>query len=242
MKCKVKLLNTRKMMNGNTQPDLGNLKSNVTETCYFETCHDISKDANKQNSAASLKCNNTHASVVKEILPLPSTRPYSNFSQCRQRSKGLQVLLHVTHVKSRDREPSRIFIRKLVDLMSKYRTQRHMLKRFIKQSIPKSSCFHNLLSTSYRKGIIQQQTYAYIWKFKKLFYAKSNNRIQRFAINEQLTMHNLRSLKNIIKYASRTRKQKVVITSKCNIQRIRTLDRYFLLVCSSIERPVLAHC
>ena len=28
---------------------------------------------------------------------------------------------------------------------------------------------------------------------------------------------------------------KVVSTSKCNIQRIRTLDRYFLLVCGDIE-------
>jgi hypothetical protein len=50
----------------------------------------------------------------------------------------------------------------LVHLMNKNRKSRHLIKRFIKQCIPKSSCFHNLLSTRYRKDIIQQQTKAYI--------------------------------------------------------------------------------
>ena len=121
----------------------------------------------RQNSTALPKaeCNNTHASIVKEILP--STHPYNNFSRSRSRSKNL------THVKSRDREPSRIPVKKLVHLMSKNRKSRRVIKRFIKQSIPKSSCFHNLLSTRYRKDVIQQQTNAYMWKFRKLFHAKS---------------------------------------------------------------------
>jgi hypothetical protein len=57
-----------------------------------------STEENKQNSTALPNFNNTHASIVKEVLPLPSTRAYNS----KSRSK------HLTHVKSRDREPSRI--------------------------------------------------------------------------------------------------------------------------------------
>ena len=85
-----------------TQHDLGNIKSKVNETCYFETCHNLSTETMNQNYTALPKCNNTYASIVKEVLALPSTRPYNNFSRSRSRSK------HLTHVKSRDREPSRI--------------------------------------------------------------------------------------------------------------------------------------
>ena len=109
---------------------------------------------------------------MREVLPC--TRPYNyNFSRSRSRSKNL------THVKSRDREPSRIPVKKLVHLMSKNRKSRRVIKRFIKQSIPKSSCFHNLLSTRYRKDVIQQQTNAYMWKFRKPFYAIKSKRIRR---------------------------------------------------------------
>jgi hypothetical protein len=197
--------------------------------------------------ASPPKCNNTYASIVKEVLPLPSTRPYNNFSRSRSRSK------HLTHVKSRDREPSRIPVKKLVHLMSKNRKSRHVIKRFIKQSIPKSSCFHNLLSTRYQKDIIQQQTNAYMWKFRKPFHAKSTKSMsktkrRRVVVHKQLSMsmHNLASLKNSTKHA-RTRKHKLftsnsiklkvvgISSSKCNMQRIKTSDRNCLIVSGDVE-------
>ena len=169
----VKLLKSKVTLNAcenlnmidETERDLGNIKSKVNETCYSETCHNLSTETKKQNFTTLPKCNNTYASIVKEVLP--STRTYNNFSLSRSRSKNL------TRVKSRDREPSRIPVKKLVHLMSKNRKSRRVIKRFIKQSIPKSSCFHNLLSTRYRKDVIQQQTNAYMWKFRKPFHAIS---------------------------------------------------------------------
>ena len=221
-----------------TQRDLGN-KSKVNETCYSEICHNLSTETKKQNYTALPKCNNTYANIVKEILPLPSTRPYNNFSRSRSRSK------HLTHVKSRDREPSRIPVKKLVHLMSKNRKSRRVIKRFIKQSIPKSSCFHNLLSTRYRKHVIQQQTNVYKWKFRKPFCAIKSKRIRR-VVHKQLSMsmHNLASLKNSTKrvrtrkhklFKSNSVKLKVVGTCKCNMQRIKTSDRNFLFVSGDVE-------
>jgi hypothetical protein len=169
-------------MSHETQRDLGN-KSKVNETSYSETCHNLSTETRKQNSTTLPKCNNTHARIVKEVLP--STCPYNNFSRSRSRSKNL------THVKSRDREPSRIPVKKLVHLMSKNRKSRRVIKRFIKQSIPKSSCFHNLLSTRYRKDVIhfQQQTNAYMWKFRGPFHAIKSKRIRsRRVVHKQLSM------------------------------------------------------
>jgi hypothetical protein len=83
LKSKV-ILNTREnvKVTHETQGDLGN-ESKVNETCYSETCHNSSTEENKQNSTALPNFNNTHASIVKEVLPLPSTRPYNNFSRSR---------------------------------------------------------------------------------------------------------------------------------------------------------------
>jgi hypothetical protein len=69
-------LNTYENLNmtHESECDLGD-KSKVNETCYFETCHNRSTETKKQNSAALQKCNNTHASIVKEVLPC--TRPYT---------------------------------------------------------------------------------------------------------------------------------------------------------------------
>jgi hypothetical protein len=90
----VKLLKSKVTLNARekvkvtheTEGDLGN-ESKVNETCYSETCHNSSTEKNKQNSTALPNFNNTHASIVKELLPLPSTRPYNNFSRSRSRSR-----------------------------------------------------------------------------------------------------------------------------------------------------------
>ena len=104
----------------------------------------VQKQRNKTLPHYQNSTTHMHASIVKEVLPLPSTRPYNSFSRSRSRSKHF-----ITHVKSRDREPSRIPVKKLVNLMNKNRKSRRVIKRFIKQCIPKSSCFQNLLSTRY---------------------------------------------------------------------------------------------
>ena len=69
---------------------LGN-KSKVNETCYSETCHNLNAETKKQNSTALEKCNNTHESIVNEVLPLPPTYPYNNFSRGRSHSKHLTL-------------------------------------------------------------------------------------------------------------------------------------------------------
>ena len=86
-----------------------------------------------------------------------------------------------------------------------------------------------------------------MWKFSKPFYAiKSKSKRIRRVVHKQLSMsmHNLASLKNSTKRA-RTRKHKlfksnsvklkVVGTSKCNMQRIKTSDRNFLFVSGDVE-------
>ena len=65
---------------------------------------------------------------------------------------------HFVHAKRRDREPSIILMKKLAHLMSKNKTKRHKIKRFIKQYILKSSSSHNLLSTRFRKYVSQKPT------------------------------------------------------------------------------------
>ena len=98
-------------MTDETQRDLGN-KSKVNET-YSETSHSLSIETEKQSSTVLPKRNHTHASIVEEVLPLQSTRSNDNLSRSRSHSK------HLTHVKSRDRQPSRVPLKRLVYLMSK---------------------------------------------------------------------------------------------------------------------------
>ena len=58
-------------------------------------------------------------------------------------------------------------MKKLVHLMSKNKTRRRKIKRFIKQYIPKSSSWHNLLSTRFRKYVSQKPTNVNMWQFIK---------------------------------------------------------------------------
>ena len=153
------------------------------------------------------------------------SRTSDNFGR-RSRSRNRDLV----HIRKRDREPSRIPIKKLFYLMSKNRKRRRKIKSLIKQFIPKSSSWHNLLSIRYRKCVIQKLANTNMWQFRKP---------TKFAKKESQK----RSLKITNKHTSRTRKHKlfklnnakIVNTNKCNVQRVKTSDKCLLFVCGDIE-------
>ena len=71
-------------------------------------------------------------------------------------------------------------MKKLVYLMSKNKTRRCELKSFIRQYIPKSSSWHNLLSTRFRKHVSQKPTNVNIWQFIKPCRAIKFKKTQKF--------------------------------------------------------------
>ena len=87
----------------------------------------------------------------------------------RSSGRSRRITRHLVHVNKRDREPSRIPMKKLVHSMSRNKTRRHKIKSFIRRLIPKSSALHNLLSTRYRKCLSQKLTNInmYVWQFRK---------------------------------------------------------------------------
>ena len=124
------------------QGDLGNI-SKVNETCNF-----IATYGNR---------------LEKQTNPIPSPDNHNIYANIRSR----YITRHFVHAKRRDREPSRILMKKLVHLMIKNKTKRRKIKRFIKQYIPKSSSWHNLLSTRFRKYVSQKTTSVNMWQFIK---------------------------------------------------------------------------
>ena len=122
-------------------------------------------------------------------------------------------------------------MKKLVYLMSKNKTRRRRIKNLIRRFIPKSSSWHNLLSTKYRKYVIQKPTNTNMWRSRKP---------TKFAKKECLK----RNLKVTNKHTSRTRKHKlfklnnaikIVHINKCNVQRIKTCYKCLLFVCGDVE-------
>ena len=95
------------------QGDLGNI-SKVNETCNFIATYG--------------NC------LEKQTNPIPSPDTHNIYANIRWRC----IAKHFVHAKRHDRKQSRILMKKLVHLMSKNRTKRRKIKRFIKQYIPKS--------------------------------------------------------------------------------------------------------
>ena len=124
-----------------SQGDFGNIKSKVNETSHN---HFITSPPESNHTV--------YANIKSQRLFTLSVQ-----TQCVafNRSRA-QTRSHLIHAKKRDREPSRIPMKKLVHLMSKNKKRRRKIKSLIKQLIPKSSSWHNLLSTRYRKHIIQK--------------------------------------------------------------------------------------
>ena len=147
-----------------------------------------------------------------------------NRSSCRSRC----ITRHLVHVNKRDRELSRIPIKKLVHSMSKNKKRRHKIKSFIRQLIPKSSALHNLLSTRYRKYVSEKLANINMWQFCKLCRA---SKMQKFIKRKNLKLANMRSGRTL-----RTlNNTKIQNTSKWNIERIKASDKRFLFVYGNIE-------
>ena len=207
--------------------DLGNIMSKVDETCTLKTYHNCLKGTT-EGFSSQLDSNDYNANIKSELLStftIQTKHLTSNQSYAFNRSRS-RCIQHLVHAKRRDREPSRIPMKKLVYLMSKNKTRRHRIKSFIRQFIPESSSWHNLLSTRYRKYVIQKPTNTNMWQFRKP---------TKFAKKECLKITN--------KHTSRTRKHKlfklnnakIVYTNKCNVQRIKTSNKCLLFLCGDIE-------
>ncbi len=138
--------------------DLGNIMSKVNETCTLKTYHNFLKGTT-EGFSSQLDSNDYNANIKSELL--------STFTYAFNRSRS-RCIQHLVHAKRRDRELSRIPMKKLVYLMSKNKTRRRRIKSFIRQFIPESSSWHNLLSTRYRKYVIQKPTNTNMWQFRKL--------------------------------------------------------------------------
>ena len=142
------------------------------------------------------------------------SRASDNFGRRRSRSRNRDSV----HIRKRDREPSRIPIKKLLNLMSKNKKLRRKIKISIKRLIPESSAWHNLLSTRYRKNMFERQTNGWlVWKCP----------CRTRKVHKRTKKHKLLKL-------SRT-KILSTATSKCDKQRLKTSARCSLLVCGDIE-------
>ncbi len=196
---------------------------------YRNVCTQASKYhmlPNDENEACKVAAIENEILQTKHNCNKQSTSTTSDNFGRRSRSRNSDSV----HIRKRDREPSRIPMKKLVYLMSKNNTKRRKIKSLIKRLIPKSSSWHNLLSTRYRKCVIQKLANTNMWQFRKP---------TKFAKKECQKG----SLKITNKNTSRTRKHKlfklnnakIVNTNKCNVQRIKTSDRCLLFVCGDIE-------
>ncbi len=209
-----------------TAGDLGNITSKVKKTCTLKTYHNCLQGTTEISS--QLNSYNYNANIKSELLSTFTIQTTSNQSYAFDRSRP-RCIKYLVHAKRRDCEPSRIPMKKLVYLMSKNKTRRRRIKSFIRRFIPKSSSWHNLLSTRYRKYMIEKPTNTNMWRFPQK--------------PTKLKQCLKRSLKITNKHTSRTRKHKlfklnnakIVNTNKCNVQRIKTSDKCLLFVCGDIE-------
>ena len=189
-------------------PVITNLIKIYRNVCTQTSKYDILQ--NDENAACRV------AAIENEILHTEHnyTEKQSRTSVGRRsRSRNRDLV----HIRKRDREPSRIAIKKLINLMSKNKKLRRKIKMSIKRLIPESSAWHNLLSTRYRKNVFDRQTNEWrVWKCPCT--RKTRKPTQK---------HKLLKLS----------KTKILstATSKCDKQRLKTSARCSLLVCGDIE-------
>ena len=207
-----------------SESDLGN-KSKVNRTCNLKT-HDNLLD--KPTSPRALPNDNdayTHLSTFAIQTKYINSHKSNVFNRISGRSRCITRQLHVN---TRDREPSRIPIKKLIHSMSKKRKRRHKIKSFIRRLIPKSSALHNLLSTRYRKYVSEKLANINMWQFRKFCRA---SKMQKCIKTKDLKNANMRT-GSTLRTLNNTKMQN---TSKCNMERIKTSDKRFLFVCGDIE-------
>ena len=196
-----------------TAYDLGKIKSKVNRTCNLKIYE------NREEKPTSSSSDNNDAYVHSCTVTIQTKHINMPKSNAFNRSSGRSrcITRHSVNVNKRDREPSRIPMKKLIHLMSKNKKKRNKIKRFIRRLIPKSSALHNLLSTRYRKCFSQKLTNINMWKFWNVRASK----MQKCVKKGNLKITNLCT--------------KIKTMNKCNMQRIKTSDKRFLFVCGDIE-------
>ena len=207
-----------------TRGDLGN-ESKVNRTCNLKTYDNRTE---KPTSLRPLPNNNDSYAHLSAFTI--QTKHINSKSNAFNRSSGRSrcIARHFVHVNTRDREPSRIAMKKLVHSMSKNKKRRHKIKSFIRRLIPKSSALHNLLSTRYRKHFSQKLTNINMWQFWK---PCRSIKMQKYIKKGNLKITNMRPA-SILRTLNNS---KILSTDKCNIQRVKTSDKRLLLVCGDIE-------
>ena len=211
-----------------TEDDLGN-KSKVNTTYNLKT-YDNRKE--KTEIHRPLADSSVHLCRVTVQTKQINSEKSNAFNRSSGRSR--RITRHLVHVNKRDREPSRIPMKKLVHSMSRNKTRRHKIKSFIRRLIPKSSALHNLLSTRYRKCLSQKLTNIniYMWQFRKARRARKMPKLKK----EFLKIANVRcSRRNQHKVCTLNNPIKILNTNKCNMQRINTSEKRFLFVCGDTE-------
>ena len=205
-----------------TEDDLGN-KSKVNTTYNLRTYDNRKEKTAIHRPLADSSAHLCKVTVQTKHINSDKSNAF-NRSSCRSRC----ITRHLVHVNKRDREPSRIPMKKLVHSMSRNKKRRHKIKSFIRRLIPKSSALHNLLSTRYRKYVSEKLANINMWQFCKLCRA---SKMQKYIKGKNLKIANMRSGRTL-----RTlNNTKIQNTSKCNIERIKTSDKRFLFVCGDIE-------
>ena len=207
-----------------SEGDLGN-KSKVNRTCNLKP-HDNLLD--KPTSPRALPNDNdayTHLSTFAIETKYINSYKSNVFNRISGRSRCITRHLHVN---TRDREPSRIPMKKLIHSMSKNKKRRHKIKSFIRRLIPKSSALHNLLSTKYRKYVSEKLANVNMWQSRKFCRA---SKMQKCIKTKDLKNANMRT-GSTLRTLNNTKMQN---TSKCNMERIKTSDKRFLFVCGDIE-------
>ena len=205
----------------NAEGDLGLgdiSKVNVNETSNFIT----TRDNRLEKPTNYIPLPDSHNTYV-----IIKTNPYqpNAFNQSGGRLRC--ITRHFVHDKRRDREPSRIPMKKLVHLMRKNKTRRSKIKRFIRQYIPKSSSWH------INKYVSPKPTNVNIWQFKKPCRAiKKTHKLIKKESQKIAIMRTGRTKKHKL---CKLNNHKIKNTNKCNMLGIKTSDNLFLFVCGDIE-------
>ena len=194
-------------------PVISNLIKIYRNVCTQTNKYDILR--NDENEACRV------AAIENEIL-----RTEHNYTEKQSRTsvgrRGRSRNGDLVHIRKRDREPSRIPIKKLINLMSKNKKLRRKIKMSIKRLIPESSAWHNLLSTRYRKNVFDRQTNEWrVWKCP----------CRTRKTHKPTQKHKLLKLSKTTILSTATSKT----TSKCDKQKLKTSARCSLLVCGDIE-------
>ena len=145
-----------------SQVDLGN-ESKGNKTC-IETYHN--RFIEKPTNFRPLHSHNAYTNILSTFTIQTKHLNCHQSNAFNRSSRSRCITRHLVHAKRRDREPSRIPMRMLVNLISKNKKRRHKIKKLIRQLVPHSSSLHNLLSTRYRKDVSHKQTNVNVWQFR----------------------------------------------------------------------------